>query len=96
MCINLHLYFNPDKKADDGKNFARKLDKLRAEILDGHRTAEHENEYKKYFIIKETPKRGITLTVNQDAVDKARERYGFFSLISNDVRILSQRSASIA
>jgi transposase len=82
----LHLYFNPDKKADDGKNFARKLDKLKAEILDGHRTTEHENEYKKYFIIKETPKRGITLTVNQDAVDKASEKYGFFALISNDVK----------
>lgn len=82
----LHLYFNPDKQADDGKNFARKLDKLKAEILDGHRAAEHENEYKKYFIIKETPKRGITLTVNQDAVEKARERYGFFALISNDVK----------
>jgi len=82
----LHMYFNPDKKADDGKNFARKLDKLKAEILDGHRIAAHENEYKKYFTIKETAKRGITLTVNQDAVDKARERYGFFALISNDVK----------
>ncbi len=49
-----------------------------------HRT---EKEYWAYDTTsKETPKRGITLTVNQDAIDKARERYGFFALISNSVK----------
>ena len=36
---------------------------------------EHEKDYKKYFEIKETPKRGVSLTVKQDAVDAAHERY---------------------
>ena len=82
----LHLYFNPDKFSDDGKTFNRKLDTLKNELLSGHRVPEHEKEYKKYFEIKETPKRGISLTVKQDAIDAAHERYGFFVLISNEVK----------
>lgn len=82
----LHLYFNPDKFSDDGKTFNRKLDSMKNELLSGHRVPEHEKEYKKYFEIKETPKRGISLTVKQDAVDAAHERYGFFVLISNEVK----------
>ena len=82
----LHLYFNPDKCADDGKALNRKLDTLKAELLSGKRVPEHERDYKKYFIIKETPKRGVSITYNQKEIDAARERYGFFVLISNEVK----------
>ena len=82
----LHLYFNPEKLSDDGKAFNRKMGTLKEEILSGKRVPEHENEYRKYFIIKETPKRGISLTFNQKAIDAAHERYGFFVLISNEVK----------
>ena len=82
----MHLYFNPDKFSDDGKAFNRRLDTLKNELLSGHRVPEHEKDYRKYFEIKETPKKGISLTVKQDAVDAAHERYGFFVLISNEVK----------
>ena len=82
----LHLYFNPDKFSDDGKAFNRKLDALKQELLSGKRVPEHERDYKKYFIVKETPKRGISLSYHQEAIDAARERYGFFVLISNEVK----------
>lgn len=82
----LHLYFNPDRFADDGKALNKKLDKLREEILSGKRIPEHEKDYRKYFEIKETPKRGITITYKQEAIDAARARYGFFALVSNEVK----------
>ena len=82
----LHLYFNPDKCADDGKAFNRKLDQLKEELLSGKRVPEHEKAYGKYFAIKETPKRGISISYKQEAIDNARERYGFFALISNEVK----------
>ena len=82
----LHLYFNPEKYSDDGKAFNAKLDSLKEELLSGHRTPEHEKDYRKYFEITETPKRGIALKVKQEAVDAAHERYGFFALISNEVK----------
>ena len=47
---------------------------------------EHEKEYRKYFEIKETPKRGISVTYRQDKIDQAHERYGFFALLSNEVK----------
>ncbi len=84
--LYLHLYFNPDKCSDDGKALNRKLDTLKAELLSGKRVPEHEPDYRKYFFIKETPKRGISLSYNQKVIDAARERYGFFVLISNEVK----------
>ena len=82
----LHLYFNPDKFADDGKALNRRLDGLKEELLSGKRVPEHEKDYRKYFEVKETPKRGISLSYKQDAIDAVRERYGFFVLISNEVK----------
>lgn len=82
----LHLYFNPDRFADDGKALNKKLDRLKAEILSGKRIPEHERDYRKYFDIKETPKRGISISYKQEAIDAARARYGFFALVSNEIR----------
>ena len=82
----LHLYFNPEKHSDDGKAFNRKMDMLKEELLSGKRIPEHEKDYRKFFTVKETPKRGISLSFNQDAIDAAHERYGFFVLISNEVK----------
>ncbi len=84
--LYLHLYCNPDKLSDDGKAFNKRLDGLKEELLSGKRIPEHEKEYRKYFEIRETPKRGISLSYNQDAINAARERYGFFVLISNEVK----------
>lgn len=82
----LHLYFNPEKSADDGKAFNRRLDKLKEELLSGRRNPAHEKDYQKCFEIKETPKRGISQNVKQEAIDAASERYGFFVLVSNEVK----------
>ncbi len=45
-----------------------------------------DKDYRKYFEVKETPKRGISLSYKQEAIDSVRERYGFFVLISNEVK----------
>ena len=82
----LHLYYNPEKSADDGKAFNRRLDKLKEELLSGRRNPAHEKDCQKYFEIKETPKSGISLIVKQEAIDAASERYGFFVLVSNEVK----------
>lgn len=84
--LYLHLYFNPEKQSNDGLVFNKKLSSLREEILSGHRKPEHEKDYAKYFIVKETPKRGISIEYRQDEIDAARKRYGFFTLLSNEVK----------
>ncbi|MCL2889549.1 MAG: IS1634 family transposase [Eggerthellaceae bacterium] len=82
--VYIHLYYNIDRAAEDQKNFDRRLMGLKQEILSGKRVPEHEGQYKKYFLIKETPVRGIRVTVNEDAVTKAKRYYGFFALLSNE------------
>ena len=36
----LHLYFNPEKHADDGKIFNQKMNALKEKLLGGHRVPE--------------------------------------------------------
>lgn len=82
--VYLHIYFNIDKFAEDETKFDRKLMSMRKEILSGKRVLEHENFYKQYFLIKETPICGIQVSVKEDAVKKTKRYYGYFTLLSNE------------
>lgn len=82
--VYLHVYFNIDKFAEDETKFDRKLMAMRKEILSNKRIPEHENFYKQYFEIKETPVRGIQVSVKGDAVRKTKRYYGYFTLLSNE------------
>ena len=82
--VYIHLYYNIDRAAEDQKNFDRRLMRLKRELLSGKRDPEHESQYKKYFVIKSTPVRGVQVTVNEEAVKKAKRYYGFFALLSNE------------
>lgn len=82
--IYIHYYYNIDNAAEDEKAFDKKLIALRRELESGKLVPEHENQYKKYFETKTTPKRGTQVIVKEDAVMKAKRYYGFFALISNE------------
>lgn len=77
--VCLHIYFNIDKFIEDETNFDWKLMAMRKEILNGKRVLEHERFYKKYFQIKETPVRGMQVTVNEDVVKQTKRYYGYFA-----------------
>ncbi len=80
--IYIHYYYNIDKAAEDEKAFDRWLIELRRELETGTRVPEHEKLYRKFFEVKSTPKRGTKVTVNQEAVAKAKRYYGFFALLT--------------
>lgn len=44
------------------------------DILNRHQVPECEKEYRKHFEIKETPKRGISVTYRQGNINQAHER----------------------
>lgn len=77
----LHLYLDPDKMARDHVEFDQKLAVYRAELLQERRLPEHEAFYEQFFFCKRTPKRGIKVEFNWDAVTKARNKYVGFSAI---------------
>jgi hypothetical protein len=82
----LHLYHNDQRATDDKIEFNELLDRLEEELLSGKRNPEHEKLYTKYFEINETPVRGISLTPKQEAIDKVKKNYGYFTLLSNGVK----------
>lgn len=82
--IYIHYYYNIDKAAEEEKAFDRKLMALRRELEFGKRIPEHEIQYKKYFDVKTTPKRGTKATVREDATLQAKKYFGFFVLLTNE------------
>ena len=40
----------------------------------------------KYFMIKETPKRGVQIQYRDDAIQKRLSQFGYFVLLSNDIK----------
>jgi hypothetical protein len=54
--------------------------------LSGKRNPEYEKMYMKYYEVKKTPVKGVSLNPKQEAMDEAKKNYGYFSLISNGVK----------
>ena len=82
----LHLFHNDQRATDDKATFNNLLDLLELELLSGSPDPAHEKLYNKYYQIKDTPMRGVKLTPKQEAIDAAEKDYGYFALISNDIK----------
>jgi transposase len=62
------------------------LGTLEEELKSGKKITEHEKKYAKYFDCKSTPTRGTKITVRQEAVVEAKKNYGYFALLSNEIK----------
>jgi len=82
----LHLYFNSEKAMEDEKSFNILLGTLQGELESGKKPQEHEKLYAKYFDSKSTRIRGTRVTARQEAIDEAKKNYGFFALLSNEIK----------
>ena len=83
----LHIYYNAKRAAEEFDGFTRTLLKYKEELISGKRIKEHKEYYERYFIIKETPKRGIKVLFNDAEIEKHRKRYaGFFCIFTNAVK----------
>jgi|WetSurMetagenome_2_1015567.scaffolds.fasta_scaffold73804_2 hypothetical protein len=84
--IYLHLFYNDQRATDDKIAFNKLLDLLEYELNSDNRNPEHEKLYAKYYEIRETPVKGISLVPRQEAIDAVEKYYGYFSLLSNGVK----------
>jgi transposase len=82
----VHLYYNDQLATDEKIRFNKMLDRLDDEIHSGKRNKANEKSYTKYFDITETPVRGLRTKPKQFAIDEARKNFGFFALLSNDIK----------
>jgi len=83
----LHVYYNAARAAEEFDRFTRRLIRLKKELESGKMSETDKERYARYFIIKETPKRGCHIAFNKDEIQKHRKRYaGFFCILSNRFR----------
>jgi transposase len=83
----LHIYYNAERAAEEFDRFTRKIIAYRDELLAGNPVEKHQEFYRRYLILKETPKRGLTVTFNDKEIQKHRKRYsGFFCILSNEIK----------
>lgn len=80
----VHIYFNNMKAAEEYDLLSLKLTRLMKELESGEENPEHEADYKRFFIVKETPKRGRKIIPVPGAEEAARKKYaGFFSIMTS-------------
>lgn len=82
----LHIYYSVQKAAEEELELNARLDNLKEELLSGHRIEKHEKAYEQFFEVHESLKRGISVSVKEDAVREVRKEHGFFALISNEIK----------
>lgn len=83
----LHIFYNAEQAAGDFDAFTRKLIGFRNELLNERPVKEHEEYYKRYLIVRRTPKRGLRVDFNEDEVQNYRKKYsGFFCILSNKIK----------
>jgi transposase len=84
--LYLHFYYNGDKALDDEKSFNNLLCSLQDELRSGKLRPEHKKQYEKYFSVTRTSKREVKITPRQQAIDEAKLNYGYFVLMSNEIK----------
>ena len=79
-----HLYYNASRAAEDFDKLSRQLVRCKEE-LEAEAPQESNRElYDRFFIVKRTPKRGLSVKYNDAAIQKYRKRYaGFFCILTN-------------
>ena len=83
----LHLYYNAHARAEAVDKFNEELVLYKHELETGKHVKEHEEAYETFFIIKTTPKRGVQVSYNSDAVNAYINRYsGFMALLSTNIK----------
>lgn len=83
----LHLYYNAHARAHAVDQFTEELLGYKEELESGKLITEHQGAYDKFFVIKTTPKRGVQVSYNTDAVKQYIARYaGFQALLTNSMK----------
>jgi hypothetical protein len=79
-----HLYYNATKAAEDFDKLNKKLVICKGELEADEPVGERKLLYERFFIVKRTPKRGLSVSYNNDEIQKYRKRYaGFFCILTN-------------
>ncbi|MBN1970685.1 MAG: transposase, partial [Candidatus Delongbacteria bacterium] len=83
----VHIFYNSERAASEFDKLTKKLINSRLKLLGGTPLSEIEPNLQRYFIINETPKRGLQVGFNDEEIEKYRKKYsGFFCIYSNKIK----------
>jgi transposase len=83
----LHLYYNAHIQANALDQFNEALLEYKEELESGALVSDHQEAYKTFFMVKTTPKRGLKVSYNNEAISQHISRYlGFQALLTNDIK----------
>lgn len=83
----LHVYHNAYIAAEAFDDFTNRLVRCKKELEAGGKTTESKEFCARFFVIRETPKRGKRVSFNDAEIQKHRKRYaGFFCILSTEIR----------
>lgn len=82
----LHIYFNSERAVEDERRQNILLITFQKELESGQRIPEHEKQYIKYFNVYSSPDEGNKVIAKQKVIDEMKKNYGFFVLISNEIK----------
>jgi transposase len=83
----LHLYYNAHARADAVDKFTEELVEYKKELESGEMVNAHQEAYDTFFVIKTTPKRGMQVSYNDEAVNQYINRYaGFQALLTSSTK----------
>jgi hypothetical protein len=85
--IYVHVYYNGRRAEDEKGRFNRALTLTESAIMSGVELTESQQSMsRKYLFVKETPKRGILIEYNEDAIRSHIDDIGYFVLMSNEIK----------
>lgn len=83
----VHLYYNASRAGEEYDRFTFRLLRIKRDLELGKISESDRERYSRYFIIKDTPKRGRSVTFNDGEIQKYRNRYaGFFCILSSRIK----------
>ncbi|CQR73864.1 Transposase [Sporomusa ovata] len=83
----LHLYYSSERALEDERRLNVLLFQLQNELDSGQRNPDHEKQYFQILRYKKhAGKRGVQIIAKQEVIEEAKKNYGYFALISNEVK----------
>jgi transposase len=81
-----HLYYNATRAAEDFDRLSKRLVRCKEELEAGNLQESNNEYYERFFIVKRTPKRGLSVKYNDAEIQRYRKRYAGFSCILTNVK----------
>lgn len=79
-----HIYYNATRAAEDFDALTKKLILCKKELENDAPISKNRDFYDRFFIVKRTPKRGLSVSYNEPEIQKYRNQYaGYFCILTN-------------